>query len=147
MYNVDVQRLTNSLASNIFDDIYSKIKNNLYRFDEYVPLKNFCGQMHDAIKSGDFDRLKQSIKEYPTASEDIKQYVKIMALINRRNQISQASLEYLVEQVQAIGELSNISIVELADKFETIHSFCAYFIDRVRYITDRHFINTFVPKN
>jgi hypothetical protein len=102
--------------------------------------------MHDSIKSGDFDRLKQSIKEYPTANEDIKQYVKVMALINKRNQISQTSLQYLVESVQSI-ELTDISIIELADKFETIHNFCSYFIDRVRYIVGRHFVNTTVVKS
>lgn len=82
MYNVEVQKLTNSLASTIFDDIYSKIKNNLYKFEEYSVLKTFCGLMYDAIRSGDFDRLQSSIKEYPSADEDIKTYVRIMKLIN-----------------------------------------------------------------
>lgn len=36
---------------------------------------------------------------------------------------------------------------ELADKYETLYNYCSYFLDRVRYIMGRHFINTVVPKN
>jgi hypothetical protein len=36
---------------------------------------------------------------------------------------------------------------ELAGKFETIHNYCVYFLDNVRYILGRHFVNTNVPNS
>jgi hypothetical protein len=49
--------------------------------------------------------------------------------------------------VEGIGELEEVHMEELADKYETIYNYCTYFLDRVRYIVGWHFVNPVVPKN